>query len=184
MELFSFSTFFWKFTGVVVWILSDLYWYRCSSDDENYMVFETSTDETYADWWTGQQENITAISSLDVTCQSIHVGDRFLLCVEIFVILVKNIWFFSKMIGHNIETICSDTHYIDKSTFTGEGTKQDLTVFGRDEDNFFHESNQEKLMNRKWNLKNYSHRKTFHIMHRRHLSSPLEVDHRRVSDIL
>ena len=31
--------------------------------------------------------------------------------------------------------------------FTGEGEKQDLTVLGRDGDNFFHEVNEEKLMN-------------------------------------
>ena len=78
------------FQGVLVWALSDLYWYRCSSDDENYMVFEDSTEETYADWWTGQQENITSAVFMDVTCQQIHIADRVILAIEFFIFIVKN----------------------------------------------------------------------------------------------
>jgi hypothetical protein len=104
--LFTFVVLFVQ--GMLFWFLSDMYIYRCDYESE-----KTGVVGKHMDWLSGVTRNANETKTLRASCESIHYADRILLFSIFISLILKNLWFLSRVKQNSTSNIAKQFHFID-----------------------------------------------------------------------
>ena len=69
------------------------------------------------DWWTGITKTENSTKFMESSCDVLHIIDRIILCVEVLMFVIKNIWFFVRINQNNVAHISKQKHFVDLTSF-------------------------------------------------------------------